>query len=363
MLIRSTDCVCSRDSTWPFACAGCGIERIGLNNSLVIALSLHFDPAHMRSGSIPPEGLYEKHANALLRAHAGLLLVNTTLPVHVLLTGWHNTSFVEMLHGLGMIPHHYRSVPAPQWAKLWYRGNFNKLNLLILASALHRRVLYLDNDVVPFRNIDHLQLSPAPAFVFRNHTEIGVNGGMMLLPVLSAAEVEAAFRLLQMHLVLPFEHNMVGNNGGEQTFWNAWLQQRPRRQVWALPSTYNLYTDAVEKGYGPWWDEVFLWHKPLEKGFDRLPAPAKAHVEARLRRVAEYAPQVNVARERERQPRQWCEDHPTERSFHRRPTHTLRCAATRGQDSTGGWHPSGLQSSVPDCAGARRGMGIRFVTA
>ena len=107
------------------------------------------------------------HPSSLLLAHASLLKVGTTLAVHAIVCGWQNASAVSLLGARGLQVHYFPSVPVPTWARLWYRGHFAKLNVMRLAQKLQSRVIFMDNDVVAFRTVDHLRYFAAPAFTFR----------------------------------------------------------------------------------------------------------------------------------------------------------------------------------------------------
>ena len=102
---------------------------------------------------------YTSQVSHLVRAVASLRAVNTTLPIHVLVSG-------ERIPAVGIIgPERAPPVHIPKWGSKWARGSFAKLRALSLTAF--ERVLLLDADVMVLRNIDHLALPalPAPAFV------------------------------------------------------------------------------------------------------------------------------------------------------------------------------------------------------
>lgn len=296
-----------------------------------------------------------RHVNALLLAQASLVRVNTTLPVHVLLGGWQSSRVVDELRARNMTLHYFEPLPIPRWAKNWYRGTFCKLTALRLAYTLRKRVLFLDSDVVAFRNVDHLDLSPAPAFAFRDYGSgfkaagSGLNSGVMLLPVLSRAQLDEAMRLYHSHLLYPFERSMVGADGSDQAFWSAWLTGvraagpggapggatggATRRPVYELSARYNLYADEVTVGNASdaWWRRVLLWHKPQEKQ-QRLPPEARHYVGAALRGAQALAPRISVPAEDESQPRAWCEGSKVHELFISTPP--IRWQGTLGEAKT-----------------------------
>lgn len=142
-MVHLTSCVCEREPLSPYACAGCDVFARQLDHTIIV-FALHFDPAHSRSGS-DTEERYARVANALFLSHSSLVLVNNTLPVHVILSGWQDPGVVEKLHARNLHVHWMESAPVPTWAKLWYRGNFCKLNALVLGFRLRRRIIFLDN--------------------------------------------------------------------------------------------------------------------------------------------------------------------------------------------------------------------------
>ena len=306
----------------------------------------------------------------LLTAHASLDLVNNTLPVHAILTGWQPPSLVELLRSRGITLHSFEPVAVPNWAKLWYRGTFAKLNVLRLAAKLRSRVLFLDNDVIAFANLDHLTQSPAPAFVFRDydgHGDFrspgsGLNSGVVLLPALNENQVAEFFRMHNHHLSVGYANLRnrslrVGLDGGDQTCWNYWLQlELPRpRKCYELSARYNTYsreiglsgganasseTDKREmmistaKLEGPthgnaWWRDVKLWHKPHEYSNVRgLTSAAKAFVDERVSKIrqlamgttsAEVVGITKLPREEATQPLRWCEERLVLETFVRAP--------------------------------------------
>ena len=88
-MVGIASCVCGPKA--PYACAGCDV-RLPHREPTVIAFVFHWDPAHVRSGN--EKSTFERHANGLLTAHASLTFVNSTLPVHAIITGWHPPALV-----------------------------------------------------------------------------------------------------------------------------------------------------------------------------------------------------------------------------------------------------------------------------
>ena len=146
---------------------------------------------------------YGKAVRELLRILIALRSINTTLPIRILASGERYPEVeasiaarfsVEYVDTSALPP-----VPSvPLWASKWARGSFAKLRALALSQvsmhtnlvtlpcaalcsltnlealssdgmlrlAQYRKLIVLDNDDVPLRNIDHLADAPSPAFVF-----------------------------------------------------------------------------------------------------------------------------------------------------------------------------------------------------
>ena len=368
-MVLLSSCVCHRHVT-PFHCVSC-FDRSSSDSArpahpqqLAVAWSLHFDPAHLRSGSSPEEA-YARSVRALHVGHAALRLVNSTLPTHVLLSGWHDPGVLEDLRRRGLRLHRHPSPPVPQWAKLWYRGHFSKLNALHFAARLRSHVLFLDSDVLAFRNFDRqLSGAPAPAFVFRDYggnfhaSGSGLNSGVMLLPPLPPSQLDAALSLFRAHLTAPFAAGMVGQNGGDQSFWNAWLQSR-RPAVHELSARYNTYTDEIRTNETGWWRGVVLWHKPLEKGLGRMHPEGRRYVEAHVARAKALAGArpATLPRQAAAQPLRWCDGERLRELFVSVPPvptqGTLREASTQQ-----------VQATLAECkrACAQRAGGTRWVS-
>ena len=164
---------------------------------MAIVSLLHHDPAHCYARSC-----YEYQVNSLLTLHRSLHRVGTQLPIHVLLSGWHDHPRVEdAVRAIGPVTIHraHTSIQPPNWAVEWHRGTFAKLLVLNLSQQLDTRVLFLDGDILAMRSIDHLQhalLNHAAAFCTKPWE--GINGGVMLLDarrgVPGALDVEDAWR-------------------------------------------------------------------------------------------------------------------------------------------------------------------------
>lgn len=128
---------------------------------------------------------YTSQFSHLVRAVASLRKVNTTLPIHVLVSGERIPAVESQIAKLGvgiLGPESAPPVHIPRWGSKWARGSFAKLRALSLTSF--ERVILLDADVMVLRNIDHLVGLPAPAFV----------AGYKCFP---RAELRAAVALLQ----------------------------------------------------------------------------------------------------------------------------------------------------------------------
>ena len=127
-------------------------------------------------------------------------------PIHALLSGWQDAGIVATLESHGLVTFRYDAPPVPTWSSVTYRSTFSKLNVLRHSWAVRRRVLFLDNDVVAFRNIDHLLHAPTPAFVFHPIRLLAsggmINSGVMLLHVESRKALDATWQC-RPRLTLP----------------------------------------------------------------------------------------------------------------------------------------------------------------
>ena len=60
--------------------------------------------------------------------------------------------------GVAVLP--VRNVTPPPWANVWHRGTFVKTLLLDVLPLPYDRVIFIDDDCLVLRNIDHLALVP-----------------------------------------------------------------------------------------------------------------------------------------------------------------------------------------------------------
>ena len=65
----------------------------------------------------------------------------------------------------------------PAWASVWHKQSFNKLNAIKLTR--YEIVILLDNDVILWKNLDHLSGIQTPAAAWLTKTEF--NSGVMVL--------------------------------------------------------------------------------------------------------------------------------------------------------------------------------------
>ena len=368
-MVHLSACVCGG----PYRCVGCG-TLLPTAQPTVIAYVLHNDPACRRSGGGGTEASYERVVNDMLLSHASLRLVHTTLPVHVLLSGWHNHSLVALLRSRGIQVHGASPVPIPVWSKLWYRCTFAKLRVLQLAATLRRRVLYLDTDVVAFTNVDHLALAAAPAFVFRDYrnftTGSGLNSGVFLVPSLSRGEAAGAMHLYLNHTDAPFSSSIFGFDGGDQTFFNAWLLQFPdlrsgrQRPLYELSAMYNVYANEIEDDGEPggWWRHTKLWHKPRQKDAS-LPARAKAYIRAHVARAQREAPpHVTFPSVEPRQPVRWCDSVPLLELYVRAPPIHPAFHMPSFADAKTAQVKAMLVACAARCHATKKGLATRWVS-
>ena len=181
---------------------------------------------------------YGKMNREILRILFALRAVKTSLPIHILASGerypeveakiaahFPGVSYLDAA-SLPPVP------PVPAWASKWARGSFAKLRALTLTQF--SRVIVLDNDAVPLRNIDHLADAPAPALVFgwKCYPRRELRASTMVLsPDLSTWK--RALALLQD------ESTAVYDDLGEQSVW-----RRLYHKVYELPARYAAMRTA-----------------------------------------------------------------------------------------------------------------------
>jgi len=184
-----------------------------------------------------------------------LRLVQTTLPIHTMVTA-RLPSYEAALRRLGstVLPIDTRRVIVPRWASEMHRGTFAKLLLLELTQF--ERIIFLDSDCQVVRNIDHLAAAPAPSLAFHRKDD-GPNSGVMVLAP-NASEGRRMQRLL-LSVMERRPRNGNGQDGSDQTVWNAFFGLEPGSFVHELPVGYN---------YRPIWTmrtqeelcKIHIWH-------------------------------------------------------------------------------------------------------
>lgn len=100
-----------------------------------------------------------------IRLVLSLRRVHTTLPISLLVSGTRVPRMEQMVTRLGVKVVEGVNISRPAWARTWHLGSFSTLALVSLVQF--ERVIFLENDAVVTRNIDHLASAPAPSFA--NH--------------------------------------------------------------------------------------------------------------------------------------------------------------------------------------------------
>ena len=126
-------------------------------------------------------------------------------------------------------------------------GTFAKLALLTL-SAIAPKLIFLDNDCLVLRNIDHLAHAPTPAACV-HAADDGINSGVM---VIAPDEGVARDALAILRTATPprtallrSERAVATSDFGDQEVWTGLLAQR-NQTLSELPAGYN-----------------FRWHVPM----------------------------------------------------------------------------------------------------
>ena len=146
-----------------------------------------------------------------------------------------------------------------------------------------KRVVFLDNDCLAVRNLDHLALQPAPAFAF-HRADFGPNSGVMVLE-----PSEKASRSMRRITAAQPEGRVIRAPGatvagaGDYSDQNLWGELYS--EVYELPVSYN---------YRPRWHlssiaarcKVVVLHASATSSFDgalkqwmrSCPFPARDHI-------------------------------------------------------------------------------------
>ena len=196
---------------------------------------------------------YTSQISLLARAVVSLRRVNTTLPIHVLVSGERIPAVEARLIsdlGVGVLgPEHAPPVHVPTWGSKWARGSFAKLRAISLGQKFERVVL-LDADTMVLRNIDHLASLPAPAFVagYKCFPRAELRAAVAVLEP-SAADWQRALQLMHE------PSTAIYDDLGEGCVWRHLY-----RSVHELPIGYGaLRTSDLPATE---WGEVHVLHDP-----------------------------------------------------------------------------------------------------
>ena len=134
---------------------------------------------------------------------AALASLNASLPLHVLVSGDNASESVnaiqrQQLEGVVLHRMPYPNIPA--WASTYHRASFAKLSAFNASLLFDCRFIYLDTDMLPLRNLDHLaHLRHTPALVFRSDPEL-LNSGVMVIDVRTQDELDRFWHGMGRHL-------------------------------------------------------------------------------------------------------------------------------------------------------------------
>jgi len=203
-----------------------------------IVTSIYYDDRYVRPTfrAAPEHAFTEQLAelHALLR---NLRRVGTSLPIYTLVNAERrhpNQAKAEQgLRSKGIHPMAIRLRRIPSWASEWHRGSFAKLQIAGLTRF--SRVVFIDNDCVVLRNLDHLARLPAPSVAFHEHS--GLNSGMMV--------VEPSHDL-ERRVSDIISGPRPGGDGGDQEVWAAVFRALPCG-VFELPLGYNFHVGMMPR--------------------------------------------------------------------------------------------------------------------
>ncbi|KAL1503926.1 hypothetical protein AB1Y20_012387 [Prymnesium parvum] len=244
--------------------------------AIVFALSANASSLRFYFGG-KAAAAYAAQLQLLLRALASLRAVRTALPVCLLASGERPPHAEARLAALGVRLIAAPPLAPPPWASPWARASFAKLRALALTQF--ERVILLDNDVVVFRNIDHLATLAAPAFVFgyKCYPRRELRTSLILLQPSRALWARAA-RLLR-----GAAH--VFDDNGEGSVW-----RQLHEQAYELPAGYAALRSSNFSAAE--WAQVHVLHDPnLLRGCKR-----EGFVEAQ---VARRVKQLDIAAQAE----------------------------------------------------------------
>ena len=124
------------------------------------------------------------------------------------------------------------NVTHPRWAQTWHKQSFVKTLVPHMALKVAcDRVLWLDNDVRPQKDIEHIFNAQAPAMV-QDNKGIMLNSGVMLLNITSQF-VNEWDKFVQKRYK---KRQSGGFEGGDQELWNEFFN---KKTVYQLPREYN----------------------------------------------------------------------------------------------------------------------------
>jgi hypothetical protein len=243
-----------------------------------------------------PRAKFRQQYARVLTLWAGLARVNSTLPLHVLVSGEdveHSMHLTELtvLRRQGVHVHLVPSSPIPRWASWNHRASFAKLFVFNMSLQLAVRLIYLDTDLVVLRNIDHLQRKSVrtPAVVFRGDTEL-LNTGLMVVEVRSQLELDQFWWQVRERFACRMDRRQVSlhepgchlsperaktevltewgaRDGGDQEIFIHWAVRRQHEKLYELPYAYNAYpwqinvTREAQSIHGPWCMRAYALHK------------------------------------------------------------------------------------------------------
>lgn len=196
-----------------------------------------------------PEQTYQSQASLLEVLLGSLRRVDTRLGILTMVTT-RDAAVEARLTSLGtrILPIAKKSFRPPRWGKPfgYFENTFSKL--IALSFVQFSTLIFIDNDCIALRNIDHLATVPTPAFAFHKVDE-GLNSGLMVIT--PNTELAAQAEQILLHEKPPRaalqRTQRIGdanNDFSDQEVWTE-LFIRNKINVYELPYGFNFRWHAV----------------------------------------------------------------------------------------------------------------------
>ena len=260
--LRTSECMCSNgcQSTWQCKpsrmCGGDGSERLvsrAAAAEVPLLLFLHFNRSQLRHRFAGrPMDAYAREARRIEWLIRSARLVNTSMPIHVVVGGDRSAEGEARLRRLGAQITPSAVVQPPRWASSFHKLSFSRIAALGLTQF--KKVVVLDNDMALAGNIDELAVhAEAPAMVWHTSTIFASKefsaptGGLFVLEPSAQAFLNATRHLAQMNGRSPRRCY----DGSDQEFWRDFYRA-PRTPLIELPLRYHAHNGLVTLKPAEW---------------------------------------------------------------------------------------------------------------